>query len=404
MRVTDVKQSPRIRVFGRHGNSVVLAVGLAHLLNDTYASFLSPLLPRLMQDLGFPIAIAASLAMTFSFASSILQPAVGYLADRYDRRIFVVAGPLISGVFLSLIGLAPSVEMLALVLLLGGIGSATFHPPGAAMAARSEQGSGSGLRMSLFFFGGMTGFAIGPLLIVGLVSIVGLRGMWVAMIPAIVVSGVLLRVLPADRPHPSAPLPPSPMSVLSGLVGPLGVIFFISAVGAFVQRVFLTLSPIIAFQAGRSEVMGAVTLSVYLAAQAGSALSGGMLTDRMDRSLLLAYLTALAVPAHVLALSLPSGSFLALVFTACAGFLNMALIPPIVVMAQEMVPESTSISSGIVMGLAWATGSLGVLATGFLADSIGARSAALISIPVLFVGTALAFHPALRCYRRPSQS
>jgi len=383
---------------------VAVAVGFAHLLNDAYASFLSPLLPRLMQNLNLSIALAASLAMTFSLASSLLQPAAGYLADRYGRKMFVVAGPLISGVFLSLIGLAPSAGVLVLVLILGGIGSAAFHPPAAAMSARAAEGKGSGLRMSVFSFGGSAGFAIGPLLIVGLVSVVGLQGMWIAMLPAIVVSVLLVRVLPTDRPHASAPPPPSPMTVLRSLRGPLGVVFCISAIGAFVQRVFLTLSPIIVFQAGGSEARGAVTLSVYFAAQVGGTLMGGMLTDRMDRTQLLAVLTALAVPAHLLALSLPPGSSSALLFAACAGFLNMAMLPPIVVMAQEMLPESTAISSGIVMGLAWAAGSVGVLATGFFADIIGARSAALISVPVLFVGSVLAFHPLLHGHRRPVYS
>ena len=76
----------------------------------------------------------------------------------------------------------------------------------------------------------------------------------------------------------------------------------------------------------------------------------------------------------------------------------MALLPPIVVMAQEIVPESTAVGSGIVMGLAWATGSVGVLVTGVLGD-MGARAAALLSIPVLFAGTALAFHPVLWAHR-----
>ena len=348
-------------MFGRRGGSVAVAVGFAHLLTDAYASFLNPLLPRLMQNLGLSIALAASLAMTLSLASSLLQPAVGYVADRYGRKMFVVAGPLISGVFLSLIGLAPSAGVLALVLVLGGIGSAAFHPPGVAMSVRAAEGKGSGLRMSVFSFGGSAGFAIGPLLIVGLVSVVGLEGMWIAMIPAIVASALLLLVLPADRPHPSTHHLPSPMTVLKSLRGPLGVIFCISAIGAFVQRVFLTLSPIIVYQAGGSEARGAVMLSVYLGAQVGGTLIGGMLTDRMDRSRLLAYLTALAVPAHLLALALPAGSSATLLFAACAGFLNMAMLPPIVVMAQEIVPESTAISSGIVMGLAWAAGSFGVL-------------------------------------------
>ncbi len=51
------------------------------------------------------------------------------------------------------------------------------------------------------------------------------------------------------------------------------------------------------------------------------------------------------------------------------------------------------------MGLAWATGSVGVLVTGVLGDLMGARAAALVSIPVLLAGTALAFHPVLRAHR-----
>ena len=82
----------------------------------------------------------------------------------------------------------------------------------------------------------------------------------------------------------------------------------------------------------------------------------------------------------------------------------MALLPPIVVMAQEIVPESTAVGSGIVMGLAWAAGSVAVLPTGVLGDLLDARTAALISIPVLFAGTALAFHPILRAHRWANHS
>ena len=378
---------------------MALAVGVAHALNDAYASFLHPLLPRIMENLGLSIAMAASLVMTLSLAASLLQPLVGYWADRYGRKLLVIAGPLISGVFLSLMGFAPTFGLLMVVLALGGMGSAVFHPPAAAMSARVSEGKGSGLRLSLFSFGGTMGFAVGPLVAVGLVSIMGMRGLWIAMLPALVAAVLLSRVLPPDRPHPDAAPPPSPRDVLRGLKGPLGVIFAISALGAFVQRVFITMAPIIAADAGVSEAMGAVTLSIYLGAQGAGTITGGMLTDRVDRVRLLAGITALAVPVHMLAIWLPVGSLSALLFAACSGFLNMALLPPIVVMAQEIVPESTAVGSGIVMGLAWATGSVGVLGTGILGDIMGARAAALVSIPVLFAGTALAFHPVLRAHR-----
>lgn len=404
MHVTSVEESPPIQTVGKGIGGVALVVAVAHGLNDAYASFLHPLLPRIMDNLGISIAMAATLAMTLSLAASLLQPAVGYLSDRYGRKTFMIAGPLVSGIFLSLIGVAPSFTLLIVLLILGGLGSAAFHPPAAAMAARISEGKGSGFRLSVFSFGGTMGFAVGPLIAVGLVAALGMEGLWVAMLPAFLAAAVLLFVLPGDRPHPDTVPPPPPLEVLRGLKGPLGVVFGISALGAFVQRVFLTMEPIIASGAGMSEAVGAVTLSVYLAAQGAGTITSGILTDRVDRGHLLAWLTALAVPSHLLALWLPAGSVGGLLFAGSSGFLGMALLPPIVVMAQEMVPGSAAVSSGIVMGLAWAVGSIGVLGTGLLADVLGAQSAALMSVPVLFIGTMLAFHPALRRHRRPDHA
>jgi hypothetical protein len=47
------------------------------------------------------------------------------------------------------------------------------------------------------------------------------------------------------------------------------------------------------------------------------------------------------------------------------------------------------------MGLAWATGSLGVLGTGALADAIGPYGAAMMSMPLMLVALGLTLHPAL---------
>ena len=162
--------------------------------------------------------------------------------------------------------------------------------------------------------------------------------------------------------------------------------------------------PIISFQDGVSEATGAMVLSVYLAGQAVGTIVGGVLTDRMDRTYLLAGLTSLALPAHLFAFWLPAGSPLMLLFAAAAGCLNLALMPLIVVLAQEILPESKGVSSGIVMGLAWAASSIAVIGFGFLADAIGPRPGAIVSLPLLVIGTILAFHPTLRLHRRPEHS
>ena len=380
----------------RSALTLALTLTVAHLANDAYVAFLHPLLPRLMDKLGLSIALAAVLSMVLSLASSLPQPVMGYLADRVGRRWLVALGPIVSGLFLSLIGLAPTFGVLVLLLALGGLGSAFFHPPAVSLAGRVSEGKGSGLRVSIFSFGGHLGFALGPVTAVALVGFFTLEGLWVAMFPGILIGLATLAFLPRpERGRVPVP-PPSPREVLRALAGPLGLVFGISALGSFVQRTFLTLYPIVVDQAGGSEALGAASLSVYLGLQAGGTIFAGLLTDRVDRTRLLAAICILAAPAHFLAVYLPPGSALAFAALGCAGLLNMALLPPTVVIAQEILPTGASIGSGIVMGLAWGTGTLGVGVVGVLGDLVGPQPAALAAMPMFLLGAALALHPALR--------
>lgn len=376
-------------------------MALVHGANDLYVGFLAPLLPRIMDKLGLSIALAATLAMILSIATSLLQPGLGYLSDRFGRRAFAIGGPMVTAVFLSMIGLAPSFWLLVVLLVIGGLGSAAFHPPAASMAARAAEGQGSGVRLSVFSFGGAAGYAVGPLIAVSIVGAFGLEGLWIAMVPGLVLGVIMWRLLPAGPADHSPKPPPKPAAVIRHLAGPLGLLFGVSALAAFIQRVYLTLTPIIISEQGGSEALGAVALTVYLSAQAVGTLTGGVLTDRWDRRRLLVSGTLLSFPAHLAAVLLPAGSVSALACAAAAGFLNMMLLPPIVVMAQEMIPEGAAVGSGVVMGLAWATGSVGVLGAGVLGDLYGPVLAAAVSMPAILIATGLAAHRSLARFGRP---
>jgi FSR family fosmidomycin resistance protein-like MFS transporter len=216
------------------------------------------------------------------------------------------------------------------------------------------------------------------------------------MFPGVLFALVLFRILPPGRSGPPAKMPPLPPEILRRLRGPLGLLFGISVVGAFAQRVFITMEPIIVARAGGSETAGAVALSIYLGTQAVGTILGGLLADRVNRNHLLAALCLFSFPAHFLAVALQPGSVPALAMAAMAGLFGMAMMPTLVVKAQELVPEGAALGSGIVMGLAWAMGSLAVLGTGALGDWIGPREAAMVSMPALLLGTLLALHPRLR--------
>ena len=59
----------------------VVTVTGGHAVNDTYTSFLPPLLPSLIQSFGLSNTQAGLLSVFLQWPS-VLQPFIGYLADR----------------------------------------------------------------------------------------------------------------------------------------------------------------------------------------------------------------------------------------------------------------------------------------------------------------------------------
>jgi FSR family fosmidomycin resistance protein-like MFS transporter len=375
---------------------IAIAVSALHSLNDAYTSFLPPLLPRIMGELDLSITLAAGLMTALALGSSVAQPLMGRLADRRGRRALVVLGPMATGVFLSLMGLAPGFWMLVLLLALGGLGSAAFHPPGASLAARVGQGGRSGMRHAIFSFCGAAGHSLGPIAVVALVARAGFDGMWVAMLPVLVLGSLLWFVLPPGTSDRIVAPAPTLRDMGRILRGPLGLVFGISCTSAFLNSLFLTFMPIVLSAEGMREGEGAVVLSLYLAGQAAGTLPGGFLADRVNRPRLLAILTGFAFPLHALAFLLPAGGPLMLAVVVLAGAANMAVLPPIVIMALELSPSFGSTSSGIVMGLAWATAALAVIPAGIVGDLVGPQAAAIALTPTVLLGTWFALRPMLR--------
>src|SRR5438874_3740128 len=150
----------------------VLCAG--HFVNDSYSSIIYPLLPLIKLKLGLTSAQVFWLAPLYAISSSLMQPVYGFISDRYFRRFFAVFGPAITGVFVSMIGLAPSYGILIVLLVAGGIGIGSFHPQAAAMAAAAAS-ERRRVGMALFSALGTLGFAVGPLVITRVVSAYGLE-------------------------------------------------------------------------------------------------------------------------------------------------------------------------------------------------------------------------------------
>ncbi|SVD72005.1 uncharacterized protein METZ01_LOCUS424859, partial [marine metagenome] len=169
-----------------------------HFLTDFYSSLLSPLLPVLILKLDLSLTMAGTLGAVALLTSSLFQPMMGILGDRMKKRYFIIVGPLFAAIFMSSIGLAPNFSILVFLVLLGGFGTASFHPQSVSMAG-DVSGERRGFGVSLFIGGGTLGLAVSPLVSTWYVDRFGLENLvWLA-IPAVVGVVLMSRSLPINN-------------------------------------------------------------------------------------------------------------------------------------------------------------------------------------------------------------
>src|SRR5262249_21431103 len=101
---------------------------LAHFFIDLYSSAVGAFQPLLVDKLHFNLTQAGILGGIMVFSGSFVQPAYGYLSDRFHSRMFSALAPAVAGVFIASLGLAYNFWTAAILIFLGGIGIASFHP------------------------------------------------------------------------------------------------------------------------------------------------------------------------------------------------------------------------------------------------------------------------------------
>ncbi|MDP3046752.1 MAG: MFS transporter, partial [Chloroflexota bacterium] len=109
-------------------------------------------------------------------------------------------------------------------------------------------------------------------------------------------------------------------------------------------------------------------------------LAGGYLADRFGRRKITALALLLLAPATFMLYHTPVA--LAPVFAFAFGLLGEAPLPITTVMGQDLLPRYVGVASGMIFGLAFVTGGIGVSLTGVLADAWGLLPA-LTMLPVL---------------------
>jgi FSR family fosmidomycin resistance protein-like MFS transporter len=355
---------------------------LGHLVVDLYSASLGVLQPALISAFRLSFTQAGFLGGVLAFSSSVLQPAYGILADRFHSRLFTALAPAMAGIFISSLGWAQGYWWLVAMVFLGGAGMASFHPQAAANAT-GQVTHNRAQAMAIFICSGTAGFAIGPALFSLSLGTWGLTGCWVAALPGIVLTLVMLSLLP--QPLRSTQPRTFNLSPLKIVWKPMVVLFFLVFTRSIIQVTFSQFLPLyLRTQRGFGLQGAGYALAAFMAAATLGGLVGGNLADRFGGRRVVICSTFGTAP--ILAVFL-FGSGVWSMAALLAGGMTLALTNPVnIIMAQRLAPAQSGTVSALMMGFAWGTaGLIFIPLCGRIADHYTLHTAfcGLICIPVV---------------------
>ncbi len=352
---------------------IIFILTLVHFTGDFYSSFFTPLLPAYVDKFNLTLTQVGLLTGITRLLAFIVQPAVGYMADRYETRTFVLTGLFFALFFIPFSGIASNFWILLLVLCLGSLGSSMFHPATTGMVPLYA-GNRSGFSLSIFNTGGTLAFALGPVFITWHVAKFGLEKMPYTIILGTIVFIFCLRYLPVPISENLTHLGFfGSMKVMLGKVyKSIFLIWIVMVIRAVTSQTFMTFMPIYLIKNGHTLVSVGFIVSLFTLAGTISGLLAGWMSDKTDFKKLFFIFHILMTPAMLLFLYLP-GPFV-YIGTFLAGFMALASLPLGVGMAQKLAPKSRSMVSSLMMGFAYGLGGAISPVVGKLADIYGLES------------------------------
>ena len=365
---------------------VLALLSSGHFAIDLYSAALGGLQPFLVERLKLSLTQAGVLGGIMVFSSSLCQPLYGYLADRFHSRMFTVLAPAMAGLFISAMPVAPSFEILMLLVFFGGAGVASFHPQASARAGLGVASS-RGRWMSIFICSGTLGYALGPTYFSIVPGWLGHDRTYLAAVPGVLCTALLWYAL-APLPTPPRAARKFDLAPLHAVRRPLALLFACVFVRSIVQVSYAQLlSLYLHRERGLPVEQANYLLSIYLACGALGGIFGGNLQDRIGGRRVMMVSMIGSVP--FLALFFLASGWLSYLGLLLGGFVLLFTIPVNVLMAQDLAPGQTGTVSALMMGFAWgSSGLIFVPLAGWLSDRFSMHD-------VLF---AFAFTPLIGFY------
>jgi FSR family fosmidomycin resistance protein-like MFS transporter len=370
-----------IRTPARTHLTVLVVLGLTHLLNDLMQSLIAASYPILKEAYALDFVQIGMITLTFQIAGSLLQPVIGMVTDRHPAPYSPVVGMMFTLSGLVSLAFAQSYGTILVSVALIGIGSSIFHPEATRMA-RYAAGRRQGLAQGIFQVGGQAGGALGPVLAALIIVPWGQQSLaWFAA-AALTSMALLIWIgsrqqqisaefasMRSDRKADAGAVRHAPATIAVGLCVLTFLMFTKNAYGESF-RSFYTFYLMDRF--GLSIPSAQMMLFIFLLASAAGALIGGIVGDRIGRYRIIWISVLGPLP---LTLVLPYADlFWTGVLTVMINLIMASAFASILIYAMELLPNRIGLIGGLFYGLNFGLGGIAAAILGVLAESYGVET------------------------------
>ena len=337
----------------------LFAASYGHLSIDILNSSVAIILTLAAGTFNLTIAQIGFGAMMYQMFAAMSQPLFGGLTDKLRGRWVGAVGVLWTATFFSLASFMPTYPLFISLLMIGGLGSGAFHASGMVNASASG-GKKPTTATSMFFLGGQTGLAIGPILAGVVIGRMGLAGM--PLMAATTLPGIALMFLYMNDKLPALHRTPkvaaeqgraSRRHGAAAIVVTAFVLFILFRSGT--AQGYATLLPSYFESLGYTPAEFGVMLGIFSFAGALGTLLGGYLGDRYNRRTIMIAASIASVPFAFLMLYTSGPAYI--VVAVLAGILLSMPHSILMVLVQELAPNNRGLVGGLVLGFIFASGS-----------------------------------------------
>ena len=339
---------------------IVAIIAVGHTAVDTVASQMHPLWPELGRYFSLDGSGIYWMIILWTSSATFAQVVFGYLSDRIRLDCLIWLAPGMAAICVGMMGLTDSVLVACLLMAVGGVAIASFHPEAATLCGAAMPGHRS-RGISIFIAGGFLGQTCGPLYGGLVVRQFGIAGLSCGILWGLVAMFGLMAVLRTRREIQHQPLPsatvqrrgdPLPWKMLS-LILAIQTLRVIGATGVPLALAFiLDARGVDPFRIGvqHSVFLGGIGMGGLICAM--------VFQQRQERRLLIGLPVVGTLP--FLLLTVTRGWPMTICIAMAAITIGMAM-PVLISYGQQLVPAAQRLASSMAMGVSWGIG--GCLAT-----------------------------------------